>query len=257
MAATPRTILVATSERSLLRLFTRIFELEGDQVFTASTGQQVLTQLEAQTPDLLVLDLDLSLHWMGGFTVCQCIRQVSQVPMLLMAALWQDQQLAQALAWGADDYMLTPFHVNDLLASTDAVLSRASWRAHDHPFLHSPLRVGELILDVAQPLVRLADRTVVLTPVEYGLLVCLAQRAGSLVQAGELLEQVWGAGYAGKHLLLQATITRLRQKLESDPVHPRSLLIRARQGYYLADPAGNSTGYCQLDQTSDAWSCTV
>ena len=82
MVAKPRTILVATSDRSLLRLFARVFELEGDQVFTASTGQQVLTQLEAPTPDLLVLDLDLSLHGLEGFTVCQRIRQVSLVYLL-------------------------------------------------------------------------------------------------------------------------------------------------------------------------------
>ena len=104
----------------------------------------------------------------------------------------------------------------------------------------SPLRVGELMLDMTQPLVRLADRTVVLTPVEYGLLTCLARQVGSLVRADELLEQVWGAGYAAKPLLLQATITRLRKKLEPDPVHPLFLLTQAGRGYRLADPAGNT-----------------
>ena len=237
MAAEPRTILVATSDPSLLRLFARVFELEGDRAFTASTGQQVLTQLEASTPDLLVLDL--SLHRLDGFTLCQRIRQVSDVPILLIAALWQDRKLARGLELGADDYVLTPFHVDDLLSCAQAVLRRARWIAHDYPVPRSPLRVGELMLDMTQPLVRLADRTVVLTPVEYGLLTCLARQVGSLVRADELLEQVWGAGYARKPLLLQATITRLRKKLEPDPVHPRFLLAQAGQGYRLADPTGN------------------
>jgi DNA-binding response OmpR family regulator len=134
MIDTPRTILVATSDHSLLRLFTLVFELEGDRVFTAKTGQQALTQVEAQAPDLLVLDLDLSLHSMDGFTLCQRIRQVSQIPMLLIAARWEDQQLARALAVGADDYLLMPFHVNDLLTCAEIVLHRACWR--EHPLLH-------------------------------------------------------------------------------------------------------------------------
>jgi len=239
MAAEPRTILVATSDWSLLRLFARVFELEGDRVFTAKTGQQILTQLEASPPDLLVLDLDLSLHRLDGLTVCQRIRQVSYVPILLIAALWQDRKLAQGLELGADDYVLTPFHVDDLLSCAQAVLRRARWIAHAYPVPRSPLRVGELMLDMTQPLVRLADRIVVLTPVEYGLLTCLARQFGSFVRADELLEQVWGAGYARKPLLLQATITRLRKKLEPDPVHPRFLLAQPGQGYRLADPTGN------------------
>lgn len=238
MAAKPRTILVIAGDRSLLRLFARIFELEGDRVFTASTGQQVLTQMEAWTPDLLVLDLDLSLRGMDDFTLCQRVRQVSQVPMLLIAARWQDQELARGLKLGADDYMLTPFHVDDLLSCAQAVLRRAMWIAHDNPVPGSPLRVGELIVEVTQPLVRLADQTITLTPVEHGLLTCLARRAGPLVRIDELLEQVWGAGYAGKHLLLEATITRLRQKLEPDPIHPRYLLTQVGRGYRLANPVG-------------------
>lgn len=136
--------------------------------------------------------------------------------------------------------MPIPFHVNDLLSCVQAVLRRARWKLHDPPVPCSSLEVGELTLEVAQPLIRLADRTVVLTPVEYDLLTCLAQQAGSLIPTDELLEQVWGAGYEGKHVLLRATITRLRQKLELDPLRPRYLLTHVGRGYRLVNPASNT-----------------
>jgi DNA-binding response OmpR family regulator len=235
MAAQPTTILVADEDPPLLRLVARILELEGYRVLTASDGQQTLKQLEIQRPDLLVLALSRSR--MDGVMPCQQVRQASQVPIVLLTARWHEQELARALAQGADDYLYLPFRMDDLLTRVQAVLGRAQWKPHDYLFARSQLRVGELTLERDQPLVQLAGRTIVLTPVEYALLASLAQCAGQLVPADALLAQVWGAGYVGEHFLLQATITRLRQKLEPDPARPCYLLTERGRGYRLVDPS--------------------
>ncbi len=227
------TILVADDDPQLLRLVTRNLQFEGYEVLPASDGQQALEQFEAQRPDLVLLDV--MMPKLDGFTVCHRVREFSAVPIILVTARGQEQDKIRGLDLGADDYLTKPFSVDELLARVRAVLRRAQFTALDQAHvLRTTMTIGDLIIDYAQHLVRMAGQEVTLTPIEYRLLAYLAQNAGRVVTQDLLLEHVWGNEYVGESHMLQVNINRLRRKLEADPAHPRYILTKVGIGYLLA-----------------------
>ncbi len=232
MPAKKTTILVADDDPQLLRLMTRNLQLEGYEVLAASDGQQALEQIEASTPDLVLLDV--MMPRLDGFSVCQRVREFSAVPIIIVTARGQDLDKVRGLDLGADDYLTKPFNVDELLARVRAVLRRAQFTvAETAQGLQATITLGELKLDLTQHLVTLAGREVGLTPIEYRLLVYLAQNAGRVITQDLLLEHVWGAEYLGESHMLQVNINRLRRKLEQDPAHPRYILTKVGVGYLV------------------------
>ncbi len=227
------TILVADDDPQLLRLVTRNLQFEGYEVLPTSDGQQALEQIEAQRPDLVLLDV--MMPKLDGFSVCHRVREFSAVPIILVTARGQEQDKIRGLDLGADDYLTKPFSVDELLARVRAVLRRAQFTAIDQAHaLRTTMTIGDLIIDYAQHLVRMAGEEVTLTPIEYRLLAYLAQNAGRVVTQDLLLEHVWGAEYVGESHMLQVNINRLRRKLEADPARPRYILTKVGIGYLLA-----------------------
>ena len=225
------TILTADDDPQLLRLVARNLELEGYEVLMASDGKQALEQIEQQVPDLVLLDV--MMPKIDGFTVCQRVREFSAVPIIIVTARGQDQDKVRGLNLGADDYLTKPFSVDELLARVQAVLRRAQFIPSEHTHAMRTT-IGDLSVDYAQHLVTMAGRELMLTPIEYGLLVYLAQNAGRVLTQDLLLEHVWGAEYIGESHMLQVNINRLRRKLEPDPVHPRYILTKVGIGYLLS-----------------------
>ena len=227
------TIVAADDDPQLLRLVTRNLEFEEYEVLPASDGQQALEQVEAHSPDLVLLDV--MMPRMDGFTVCQRIRAFSTVPIIIVTARGQDQDKVRGLDLGADDYLTKPFSVDELLARVRAVLRRAQFIANEHAHvLGTTITIGDLVVDYAQHLVTMMGQEVPLTPIEYRLLAYLAQNAGRVVTQDLLLEHVWGSEYLGESHMLQVNINRLRRKIEADPTHPRYLLTKVGVGYLLA-----------------------
>lgn len=233
MPAKNTTILTADDDPQLLRLVSRNLQLEGYNVLTASDGQQALSQVEQQVPDLVLLDV--MMPKMDGFTVCQKIREFSGVPVIIVTARGQDQDKVHGLDLGADDYLTKPFSVEELLARVRAVLRRSHFSTREQAEgLQEIATIGELTIDYSQHLVQLAGKEIALTPTEYRILSYLAQNSGRVVTQDLLLEHVWGAEYLGESHMLQVNINRLRHKLEVDPTHPRYILTKVGIGYYLA-----------------------
>ena len=227
------TIVAADDDPQLLRLVTRNLEFEEYEVLPASDGLQALEQVEAHSPDLVLLDV--MMPRMDGFTVCERIREFSTVPIIIVTARGQDQDKVRGLDLGADDYLTKPFSVDELLARVRAVLRRAQFTANEHAHvLRTTITIGDLVVDYAQHLVTMAGQEVPLTPIEYRLLAYLAQNAGRVVTQDLLLEHVWGSEYLGESHMLQVNINRLRRKIEADPTHPRYILTKAGIGYLLA-----------------------
>ena len=227
------TIVAADDDPQLLRLVTRNLEFEEYEVLPASDGQQALEQVEAHSPDLVLLDV--MMPRMDGFTVCQRIREFSTVPIIIVTARGQDQDKVHGLDLGADDYLTKPFSVDELLARVRAVLRRAQFTANEHAHvLRTTITIGDLVVDYAQHQVTMTGQEVPLTPIEYRILAYLAQNAGRVVTQDLLLEHVWGSEYFGESHMLQVNINRLRRKIEADPTHPRYLLTKVGIGYLLA-----------------------
>ena len=233
MPARKTTILTADDDPQLLRLIARNLELEDYEVLTASDGELALEQIEQFAPDLVLLDV--MMPRMDGFTVCQRVREFSAVPIIIVTARGQDQDKVRGLDLGADDYLIKPFSIEELLARVRAVLRRAQFTASEHTHaMGATMTLGALTMDFAQHLVRRDGREMELTPTEYRILAYLAHNAGRVVTQDLLLEQVWGSEYVGEGHMLQVNINRLRHKIEPDPMHPRYILTKVGIGYLLA-----------------------
>src|SRR5438105_7472863 len=227
------TIVAADDDPQLLRLVTRNLEFEEYEVLPASDGQQALEQVEAHSPDLVLLDV--MMPRMDGFTVCQRVREFSAVPIIIVTARGQDQDKVRGLDLGADDYLTKPFSIDELLARVRAVLRRTEFSSKENTKgLPAITSIGELTIDYTQHLVTFKGEEIPLTPTEYRILAYLAQNVGRVVTQDLLLEHVWGGEYLGESHMLQVNMNRLRRKLEADPTHPRYLLTKVGVGYSLA-----------------------
>src|SRR5205809_5376447 len=149
MPAKKTTILAADDDPQLLRLITRNLQLEGYDVMAASDGQQALEEVEAHSPDLVLLDV--MMPRMDGFTVCYRVREFSAVPIIIITARGQDQDKVRGLDLGADDYLTKPFSVDELLARVRAVLRRAQFTNREHTQgLRATNATGNMIVDYSQ-----------------------------------------------------------------------------------------------------------
>src|SRR5437660_3822854 len=162
-------IVAADDDPQLLRLVTRNLEVEGDEVLPVSDGQQALEQVEAHSPNLVLLDV--MMPRMDGFTVCQRVREFSAVPIIIVTARGQDQDKVRGLDLGADDYLTKPFSVDELLARVRAVLRRTQFASSEQSqALRTTVAIGDLVVDFAQHLVTMEGQEVTLTPTEYRIL---------------------------------------------------------------------------------------
>src|SRR5258708_19158176 len=166
MPAKKTTILTADDDPQLLRLVARNLQFEGYEVLTASDGKMALEQIEAHTPDLVLLDV--MMPKMDGFTVCHRVREFSTVPIIIVTARGQDQDKVRGLDLGADDYLTKPFSVDELLARVRAVLRRTQFTAKDSSQgLQTTATIGDLEIDYSQHLVKMAGREVTVPATEY------------------------------------------------------------------------------------------
>src|SRR5437016_12382404 len=143
------TIVAADDDPQLLRLVKRNLEFEGYEVLPASDGQQALEEVEAHSPDLVLLDV--MMPRMDGFTVCQRLREFSTVPIIIVTARGQDQDKVRGLDLGADDYLTKPFSVDELLARVRAVLRRSQFASSEQAQVKgATTNIGELTIDFGQ-----------------------------------------------------------------------------------------------------------
>jgi DNA-binding response OmpR family regulator len=221
-------ILVVDDEPRYLRLLEANLLTEGYQVYTASDGETALEAFSAGPVDLVLLDVIMPR--MDGFTVCQRIRQFSNVPIIILTAKGEEHDRVRGLDVGADDYLVKPFSVTELLARVRAVLRRAqvSEVGQNRFFSHGGLRI-----DFARAEVWLNDEPVYLSATEYRLLLQFTHNIGKVLTAEELLTSVWGVEYRDDKEILWVTIARLRQKVEEDPHTPRHIVTRSGLGYLM------------------------
>jgi DNA-binding response OmpR family regulator len=222
------TILVVDDEPRYLRLLEANLRTEGYEVLSARDGGSVLEIFSAHPVDLILLDI--MLPDMDGFTVCQRIRQFSSVPIIMLTAKGEEQDRVRGLDVGADDYLVKPFSVMEMLARVRAVLRRAqsSELGQERFFTHSNLKI-----DFAKAEVWRGEQVVYLSATEYRLLLQFTHNIGKILTAEELLTSVWGPEYASDKEILWVTIARLRQKVEDDPHDPRHIVTRSGLGYLM------------------------
>src|SRR5512137_1909060 len=228
-------ILVVDDEPRYLRLLEANLLTEGYQVFTAMDGEEAIELFSANPTDLIMLDV--MMPRLDGFSTCQRIRQFSTVPIIILTAKGEEQDRVRGLDVGADDYLVKPFSIMELLARVRAVLRRAqvTETGQDRFFVHGNLRI-----DFARAEVWLGDQPVYLSATEYRLLLQFTHNIGQVLSAEDLLTSVWGPEYKDDKEILWVTIARLRQKVEDDPHVPTHIATRSGLGY-LMPPLEEST----------------
>jgi two-component system KDP operon response regulator KdpE len=220
-------VLVIDDDPSLARALGINLRAREYDVDLASTGAAGLALAAQRRPDVVVLDLGLP--DMDGVEVVAALREWSQVPILVLSARDEQAQKVAALDAGADDYMVKPFGMAELLARLRAAVRRSSDTSRE-----PQVETASFTVDLAAGLVTVAGVPVKLTPTEWHVLAVLARHVGSVVDHKRLLEDVWGPGYERQTHYLRIYLAALRRKLEPDPAHPRHLLTEAGLGYRLA-----------------------
>lgn len=226
MTASGTRILVVDDELPMARLLRTSLGARGYEVRVATDGQAALDQAVSWRPDVIVLDLGLPL--IDGVEVCRRVRGWSQVPIIVLSARDREQDKVEALDLGADDYLIKPFGMDELLARIRVALRHsARLSATEDPVL----AFGDLVIDRARRLVLLGRQEVHLTPTEYELLRVLASNAGKVLTHRTILRAVWGASYEQEVPTLRVFITQLRRKIEPDPGRPIYILTEPGIGY--------------------------
>ena len=196
-------------------------------VATAADGIEALARFKLSQPDLILLDL--MMPRMDGLEVCQQIRSAASTPIIILSIKGSESDIVSALDLGADDYLVKPFRLAELLARVRAVLRRGN-----KPVAQQII-CGDLEIDTDQHLVSVGGRDITLSPIEYAVLAELAQNVGRVLTTRMLLQKVWGSQYLDASDYVKAVVRRLRVKLEPDPDHPRYILTERYLGYRLND----------------------
>ena len=225
----PALILLVDDEPAIQQAMVPLLRSRGYAVSTAETGKGALEALDAERPDLVVLDLGLP--DLDGTVVCQRIRERSDVPILVLSARLTERDKVTALDHGADDYVTKPFGPEELLARVRAALRRRFGEDQDR----GELRAGPIVIDLERRQVTIGSREVHLTPKEYDLLKLLASRSGQVVTHRTILRALWGPHSLDQPEHLRVLVGQLRKKIETDPSRPTLLLTEPWVGYRLTD----------------------
>lgn len=221
-------ILIVDDEPPIIDVLRYNLQQAGYGVITAWDGIQALTLARAEKPDLIILDL--MLPKIDGIEVCRTLRRESDVPIIMLTARDEEIDRVVGLELGADDYVVKPFSIRELLARVKTVLRRVQKVA---PSLPAVIRVGKLSIDTGRHEVHLAGKFLDLTALEFSLLEVLAQQPDRVLTREQLLELVWGYEYHGDLRVVDAVIKRLRAKLRQTPTEGDIIVTVRGVGYKL------------------------
>ena len=220
-------VLLVDDEVQIRRFLRAGFELENFSVREAATATEGLRIATLKPIDIVILDL--ALPGMDGAAFVERLRSWSTVPIIVLSVRSLEEEKVRLLELGADDYVVKPFGMAELLARARAALRREARGAGGEPIV----RAGSLAIDFAQRSVSVDGQAVQLSPKEYRVLQVLAQHAGNVVTHQHLLKEVWGAAHANDAHYLRIFVRKLRKKIEKDATQPRILTTELGVGYRL------------------------
>lgn len=223
-------ILIVDDELSIIKLLRANLESEGYKVSAAMNGTDALNLFELEPPDVVILDI--TMPKMNGFQVLERIREWSHTPIIMLSARGMEDDKVKSLDLGADDYITKPFGKNELFARIRAVIRRSkeNFAVTDQPSISG----DDLQINFNQRRVTVAERDIRLTPTEYNLLLELAQNEGKVLTHAHLLNKIWGPEYLDDKEYLHVFISRLRNKIETEPSRPRHVLNVSGIGYQFS-----------------------
>jgi DNA-binding response OmpR family regulator len=224
-------ILIVEDEVSLAQAVAYALKREGFQVRIATDGQEGLRMALTEKPDLVILDL--MLPKLDGWEVCRTLRAKSPVPILILTARGEEHDKVIGLELGADDYVVKPFSMRELIARVRALLRRAKMTAM--PEEPEILQSGNLTLYIAEHRAELNGKELPLAPKEFALLKVLMLNKGRAMSRDQLLELVWGVKEFIDPHTVDVHVHWLREKIEPDPKNPRRIVTVRGVGYRFVE----------------------
>jgi two-component system KDP operon response regulator KdpE len=228
------TILVVDDEPQIRRVMRSTLSAHGYAITEAKTGEEALEFLRKERPDLVLLDVNMP--GMGGIEACREIRRSSDAPIIMLTVRNAERDKVQALDAGADDYIVKPFGIEELLARIRAALRRYSPGDTVPPFVSK-----DMTIDFEGREVTVRGRAVHLTPKEYDVLKHLVANQGKPLTHRRLLQSVWGPDYGEETENLRVVINQLRKKIEADPTHPKYIVTEPWIGYRFQPQRPNTS----------------
>ena len=224
-------ILLVDDEPLILKGLKYTLEQEGYETDSAMDGEEALEKFFSSPCDLILLDV--MLPKMDGLTVCQRIREHSNVPIIMLTAKGEDMDKILGLEYGADDYMTKPFNILEVKARIKTILRRVSGPQAGTD--GQIIRVRDLVVNLVKRTVTLGGKDVRLTAKEFDLLQMFITNRGKPFSRKEMLENVWKYDYAGDARTVDVHIRRLREKIERDTAQPEFIFTKWKVGYYFTD----------------------
>ncbi len=227
----PQKILVVDDERLIVDSVRYGLQKEGYAIVAAYDGDQAMAKVNEEKPDLVLLDVQLPK--MDGWAVCRSIRQTSHVPIIMLTARAEEADKVLGLELGADDYLIKPFSMRELLARVRAALRRST--EYTEPAAQR-VKIGEVDLDPVSHRVMVRGKVLELTRKEYDLLQLLMLQAGKVIARNDLIDKVWATDWVGDTRTLDVHIRWLREKIEKEPGKPNYIQTVRGVGYRFATP---------------------
>jgi two-component system response regulator VicR len=227
----PAKILIVDDEPPIVDVLSYNLKRANYDVVIARDGEQALAQARRERPDLIILDL--MLPRLDGLEVCRTLRRECDVPIIMLTALDEEVDRVVGLELGADDYVVKPFSVRELMARVKNVLRRATPTVAEAAT--TTLHVGDLTVDPTRREVYLSGEELELTALEFELLHTLARHAGQVLTREQLVEQVWGYDYLGDLRVVDAAVKRLRAKLRQAAPQTETIVTVRGVGYKLSE----------------------
>jgi DNA-binding response OmpR family regulator len=228
-------VLIVDDDHTVAKTLERTLALEGYRVSVAHGGDDALALAQEAMPDLAVIDIVMP--GMNGIELCQRLRAspgLSSMPILFLTAKREITDKALGFGAGADDYLTKPFDIRELVMRIRALLRRVSrlWEGPEP----KEIKVGELCLDCRKFTLRTPDKVVLLTPIEFDLMLYMMRYAGEVFSPRRLLQAVWGyPSGAGSTDLVRVHVKNIREKIEADPSAPHYIRTVPRHGYTVGE----------------------
>ncbi|MGX4644472.1 MULTISPECIES: response regulator YycF [Holzapfeliella] len=228
-------ILVVDDEKPISDIIKFNLKKENYDVVVAYDGEEAVAQVEAEKPDLIILDL--MLPKMDGIEVAREVRKKYNMPIIMVTAKDSEIDKVLGLEIGADDYVTKPFSNRELVARVKANLRREMTTPNEEEPEQKMIKVGDLTINLDAYSVSKNDEKIDLTHREFELLHYLAAHIGQVMTRENLLQTVWSYDYFGDVRTVDVTVRRLREKIEDNPSQPEYLVTRRGVGYFMKDPS--------------------
>lgn len=220
-------VLVVDDEPQMVGIVAYAFETQGFDVIKAYDGEQAMQKINSENLDLVLLDV--MLPHIDGFEICRIVRQNTTLPVILLTARKEEEDVIKGLELGADDYMTKPFNPRELALRAQALLRRSGWGD-----MRSVIKNGILQIDMNKHNVMIGDKLVHVTHNEFEILSCLLRNPGRVLSWQSLLKTAWGLDvWEGGKEMVKTAIYRLRQKIEAEPDNPAYIITVRGSGYTM------------------------